>query len=1256
MINPFKSSFGFCCALLLPVLLFGQDSALVKNFKNPPAEYSLLPFWSWNGTLTADKLTWQMDQMQEKGIHGAFLHSRAGLDESETPYFSDGFWNAMDTTIKHAASIGFQTYLYDEDKWPSGSAGGRTVAANPLEFVKKVIVYSKMEVVGPQTIQLNLQKKPMSVFAGRISETGKYDFSSQVNVSNQASGEWKVPSGRWAIVSFAMLQDPEKQIDYLDSLAVAKFIDITHEEYFRRYGQYFGNTIPGIFFDEIYANGSNMAGNMFWTDDFLQQFKSMKGYDVSENLPLLIFDDPEKSAKIRFDYFDVVKQLYIRAWFKPYADWCARHSIWATGHTTEKLVHYKRQADYFSTMGQLQVPGADNEEYRYGYPRMIDWYNNKQISSIANLYNRKRVMSETMGGGGYTIPLEEYRYGISMLAVYGINLFIPHLFHYTTDTPETQADWPPSWFYTNPYWKYFKPLADFGSRISFMNSQGREVCDVAILYPLTDLWINGYPDQVDDTFYKQVQETLLENHINFNIIDPASLAHAEITDRQLKAGKGSYRILILPDIQAIRLDVLKQIKDFVNAGGVVVSLKSLPARSQQGREGDAMAANEMKQLFGIHPGELRPNEYHQWNKQQTEHYTAKSGSNGGAAYFSRFLNQLAEIINRTITPDLLVSSDNSQYLQFNHRQAENTHVFLLVNDRNLAQKYSISTRDMGRPSIWDPETGEIRPLINYRIKDKRMEMILDFQARESCYLVLDSAQPDTANALIASTDLVQSQISKNAKSLVVQGWGNPNQKHALTCIVNDRTIHKSWISDRPLAEIALSGTWHFQLAPRALDYKWQPTIAVDMLQLPVMKFQPERAADIDAKEKWSAPDFDDSTWKTIKVADAYNKKTGIQRYVSSWDAWWISYYDNSTHLPAIAGGDRTFSKEITFKSQPKTAQLAITADQSYELFINNKSVGSDNDWKTAESYDIAEFLKPGSNELRVKTAHSKGLLLQGFIVLKNGDRIAIRSDSTWQISVGQVNERPAFQLAAPPLGAWGEIANPLIKQAYPLVVWYRQQIPPGITALKKPAIKGNYALLINGAAVQIVKSADAVDLRKLMKKGSNNLALRVQATDATCGLIQPLELLCEKTDLPLTPWHDLGLDWYSGRALYTKKVQIPSAYLQQDTRLLLNLGQVHYFAEIWVNGKLVTYRPWPPFEADITEFVQPGENEISIVVANLLANQASWNILDANVSSREARWWHDGSLRREKEKLISGLLGPVRIIPLHKESIEIKFE
>lgn len=1234
--------------LAVPLFMSAQTGELAKNFKNPPAKYSMLPFWSWNGTLKTEKLKWQIDQMMEKGIDGAFLHTRAGLDESETPYFSEGFWNAMDTSIRYSASKGFLACLYDEDKWPSGSAGGRTVAANPEEYVKKIMEYSKMEVVGPQTITLNLRNKSAAIFAGKITGKGVYDFSSQVNLTPLANKTWEVPAGRWVILSFEIVKDPQKQIDYLDSAAVATFIRITHEEYFKRYRQYFGSTIPGIFFDEIYANGSSMENNIFWTDDFLQKFQKIKGYSLLEKLPLILLDDPEESAATRFDYFDVVRQLYITAWFKQYADWCAAHKIWATGHTTEKLVHYKRQSDFFSTMGLLQVPGADNEEYRYGFPRMIDWYNTRLISSVASLNKRQRVMAESMGSGGYTIPLEEYRYGFSMLGVYGINLFVPHLFHYTVDTPESQADWPPSWFYNNPYWKYFKPLADFARRISYLNSQGREVCEVAILYPLSDLWSNGYPQGVDESFYKEVQQELLDNQINYHLIDPASLSRAKIQGNCLEAGNGRYRVLILPQIRSVETAVMKQIASFVSKGGTVIALKTLPEFSEKGPAGDQLVSSMVEDVFGISPGGVKPEEYFQWNSAWTERYTERKTPPGGSACFTRFLGQLPSLINDRMRQDIRVYSPNAGFLRYNHRADGSNEIFLLVNDRNTPEKYHISLKDKGIPSIWDPQSGTIVPVENYRLKDYRMEMILDFKPRESYFLVLSPGKLNPSPGLVTSTDLTDVKITAGLNSLRVDGWGLSRAEHSVTLELDGHAREQKWKSPGSPAPILLQGEWQFQLAPAALDREWKATLEADTLELPVMRFHPWE----ENHPGCAARNLDDSAWKKVKITDLCNDQQGVKRYLGGWNGWWIGYYDPSRHLLPLGGGKLVFRKQLTLSTIAREASIAVTADESYELTINGQPVGADKDWKSVESYHIEKFLNPGKNDIEVTTSNSRGLLLEGFVLLKNGMSLDIRSDESWQVNPGNSKWHPAFRLAAPPLGTWGAIRNPLNKLEFPLEAWYRCQLPPGAVAIQKPEIRGKYLMYINGTAIPAGQEGKNLDILPLLQKERNILAICVTAKDEQSGLIRPVKVVCKKTTAPLVSWTGLGLDWYSGRALYSKKVVIPESSLNHKTRLMLDLGKVNFFAEIWVNNNLVTFCPWGPYRADITGFLKTGGNDLTVVVSNLLANNATWNILDANLLNSAARWWHDGSISREKDKLESGLIGPVQVLPYLRETVE----
>ena len=56
---------------------------LIRDFKDPGREYSVLAFWFLNGELKKERLAWQIGQMVEKGVYGGFMHPRAYL---KTPY------------------------------------------------------------------------------------------------------------------------------------------------------------------------------------------------------------------------------------------------------------------------------------------------------------------------------------------------------------------------------------------------------------------------------------------------------------------------------------------------------------------------------------------------------------------------------------------------------------------------------------------------------------------------------------------------------------------------------------------------------------------------------------------------------------------------------------------------------------------------------------------------------------------------------------------------------------------------------------------------------------------------------------------------------------------------------------------------------------------------------------------------------------------------------------------------------------------
>ena len=107
-------------------------------FENPPVQYRGAPFWAWNTVLDKEELIWQIDRLKEMGFGGFFMHSRSGMS---TEYLSKAFMDLVHACVDHAKEIGMLSYLYDEDRWPSGFAGGYVTRNS--EYRQKTICLSQ---------------------------------------------------------------------------------------------------------------------------------------------------------------------------------------------------------------------------------------------------------------------------------------------------------------------------------------------------------------------------------------------------------------------------------------------------------------------------------------------------------------------------------------------------------------------------------------------------------------------------------------------------------------------------------------------------------------------------------------------------------------------------------------------------------------------------------------------------------------------------------------------------------------------------------------------------------------------------------------------------------------------------------------------------------------------------------------------------------------------------------------------------------
>ncbi len=90
-------------------------------FRAPTSEYRGAPFWSWNCQLDRTRLLEQIDCLKAMGMGGFHMHARVGL---ATEYLGEEFLGHIRACVEKARSEGMLAWLYDEDRWPSGFAGG----------------------------------------------------------------------------------------------------------------------------------------------------------------------------------------------------------------------------------------------------------------------------------------------------------------------------------------------------------------------------------------------------------------------------------------------------------------------------------------------------------------------------------------------------------------------------------------------------------------------------------------------------------------------------------------------------------------------------------------------------------------------------------------------------------------------------------------------------------------------------------------------------------------------------------------------------------------------------------------------------------------------------------------------------------------------------------------------------------------------------------------------------------------------------
>lgn len=567
------------------IQLYPADASAESLFANPPAIYRGAPFWSWNTKLDSKTLLSQIDAMREMGMGGFHMHPRTGL---ATPYLGEEFLGFIRECSEKAKRDNMIAWLYDEDRWPSGFAGGLVTKDHSLRA--RNLRWTCVPYAANGTPRSNWLEE------GRL--LGRYE----VVLSDGCLASYRLlkdgEAAKAGVTWYAYLEvegnwswyNNQAYLDTLNPKAVARFIEITHEAYARKVGDMFGSTIPAIFTDEPQFGHKRQFGRadstddvlLPFTDDLFDTFAAAYGQRLEEFLPELFWELPEhKPSLARYRYHDHVAERFASAFADQCGKWCLDHGIALTGHMMEEPTLQSQTAALGEAMRSyrgFQLPGID---------MLCNWreYTTaKQAQSAAHQYGRPGVLSELYGVTNWDFDFAGHKAQGDWQAALGVTVRVPHL-AWVSMAGEAKRDYPAAIDYHSPWYKEYPLIEDHFARVSVAMTRGKAHIRIGVIHPVESYWLAFGPleqtkaeREQRETEFSSITEWLLFGMLDFNFICESTLP--ELCPRQrgdkFIVGQMAYDVIVVPPMRTMRSSTLKRLTAFAKAGGRVIFAGEVP--------------------------------------------------------------------------------------------------------------------------------------------------------------------------------------------------------------------------------------------------------------------------------------------------------------------------------------------------------------------------------------------------------------------------------------------------------------------------------------------------------------------------------------------------------------------------------------------------------------------------------------------------------------------------------------------------------
>ncbi|MBQ8397694.1 MAG: hypothetical protein IJX53_05770 [Clostridia bacterium] len=565
------------------------DEAL---FKAPTSEYRGTPFWAWNCKLEGEELKWQIDVLNQMGFGGFHMHVRTGMD---TPYLTDEYMDRVEDCVEHARGKEMLAWLYDEDRWPSGAAGG--IVTKDEKYRQRSLMFT----ASPYEVDGRLgENSDMSARVGRSNRgylLAKFDV--KLNLDGTLASYRRLAEDEEAegVAWYAYVETPspnpwynnQTYVNTLSREAIQRFVEVTHERYRQRFAKDFGGVIPAIFTDEPQFSRkdtlpfaeSKKDVILPWSDDLEDTYVAAYGDSLVDHIPELIWDLPDQVRSLtRYHYHDHVAERFASAFADTVGGWCRENGIMLTGHMMQEPTLMSQTGALGEAMRSYRsfdLPGIDMLCARFEYTTA------KQAQSATHQYGYPGVMSELYGVTGWDFDFRGHKLHGDWQAALGVTVRVPHL-SWVSMAGEAKRDYPASIHYQSPWYGEYAYVEDHFARVNTAMTRGKPVVRVGVIHPVESYWLHWGPseqtalerDQMDESF-QNITKWLLFGSVDFDFIAESLLPdQCPKASAPLQVGQMAYDVILVPACETLRESTLQRLEAFAAAGGKLVFLGSAP--------------------------------------------------------------------------------------------------------------------------------------------------------------------------------------------------------------------------------------------------------------------------------------------------------------------------------------------------------------------------------------------------------------------------------------------------------------------------------------------------------------------------------------------------------------------------------------------------------------------------------------------------------------------------------------------------------